>query len=51
MVQVLAPVFRTAGHQVRTEYVVTASAGRDASAGKRRGDVQIMQYLHQAVPA
>ena len=43
MVQVLAHVFRTAGHQVRTKHGVTASAGQ------RRGDLEIRQswqYLH-----
>ena len=37
MVSVLGPLFRTAGHIVRTQLGVTASAGQ------RRGDVE---YLH-----
>jgi hypothetical protein len=39
MVSVLGPLFRTAGHTVRTQYGVTASAGQ------RRGDVELRQYL------
>jgi hypothetical protein len=39
MVGVLGPLFCTAGHIVRTQHVVTASAGQ------RRGDVEIRNYL------
>jgi hypothetical protein len=39
MVGVLGPLFRTAGHTVRTQQGVTASAGQ------RRGDVEIRNYL------
>jgi hypothetical protein len=39
MVSVLGPLFRTAGHTVRTQHAVTASAGQ------RRGDVDIRNYL------
>ncbi len=39
MVSVLGPLFRTAGHVVRTQQGVTASAGQ------RRGDVEIRNYL------
>ena len=39
MVSVLGPLFRTAGHVVRTQRGVTASAGQ------RRGDVEIRHYL------
>ena len=39
MVSVLCPLFRTAGHTVRTQHGVTASAGQ------RRGDVEIRNYL------
>ena len=39
MVSVLGPLFRTAGHTVRTQPGVTASAGQ------RRGDVEIRNYL------
>ena len=39
MVSVLGPLFRTAGHTVRTQHGVTASAGQ------RRGDVEIRNYL------
>ncbi len=39
MVSVLGPLFRTAGHTVRTQQGVTASAGQ------RRGDVEIRSYL------
>ena len=35
MVSVLGPLFRTAGHVVRTQHGVTASAGQ------RRGDVEV----------
>jgi hypothetical protein len=35
MVSVLGPFFRTAGHVVRTQHRVTASAGQ------RRGDVEV----------
>ena len=38
-VGVLGPLFRTAGHVVRTQHGVTASAGQ------RRGDVEIRNYL------
>jgi hypothetical protein len=36
---VMGPLFRTAGHMVRTQHGVTASAGQ------RRGDVEIRHYL------
>ena len=39
MVSVLGPLFRTAGHIVRTQHGVAASAGQ------RRGDVEIRNYL------
>ena len=39
MVSVLGPLFRTAGHIVRTQHGVTASTGQ------RRGDVEIRNYL------
>ena len=39
MVTVLGPLFSTAGHVVRTQHGVTASAGQ------RRGDVEIRNYL------
>ena len=39
MVSALGPLFRTAGHTVRTQRGVTASAGQ------RRGDVEIRSYL------
>ena len=39
MVSVLGPLFRTAGHTVRTQHGVTACAGQ------RRGDVEIRSYL------
>jgi hypothetical protein len=39
MVSVLGPLFRTAGQPVRTQQAVTASAGQ------RRGDVEIRNYL------
>jgi hypothetical protein len=39
MVSVLGPLFRAAGHTVRTQHGVTASAGQ------RRGDVEIRNYL------
>jgi hypothetical protein len=39
MVSVLGPLFRTAGHTVRTQHGVTASAGQ------RRGDVELRSYL------
>jgi hypothetical protein len=39
MVSVLGPLFRTAGHLVRTQHGVTASAGQ------RRGDVEVSSYL------
>ena len=42
MVGVLGPVFRTAGHAVRTQHGVTASAGQ------RRGDVELRGYLQDA---
>jgi hypothetical protein len=38
-VGVLGPLFRTAGHTVRTQHGVTASAGQ------RRGDVEIRNYM------
>jgi hypothetical protein len=39
MVSVLGQLFRTAGHLVRTQHCVTASAGQ------RRGDVEVRSYL------
>jgi hypothetical protein len=39
MVNVLGQLFRTAGHLVRTQHGVTASAGQ------RRGDVEVRSYL------
>ena len=42
MVGALGPLFRTAGHTVRTQHGVTASAGQ------RRGDVEIRNYLQDA---
>jgi hypothetical protein len=42
MVGVLGPLFRTAGHTVRTQHGVTASAGQ------RRGDAEIRSYLQDA---
>jgi len=39
MVGALGPLFRTAGHIVRTQHGVTASAGQ------RRGDVEIRRFL------
>ncbi len=39
MIGMLGPLFRTAGHTVGTQYGVTASAGQ------RRGDVEIRSYL------
>jgi hypothetical protein len=39
MVSVLGPLFRTAGHLVGTQHGVTASAGQ------RRGDVEVRSYL------
>ena len=39
MVSVLGPLFRTAGHIVRTQHGLTASAGQ------RRGDVEIRSFL------
>ena len=39
MVGVLGPLFRTAGHTVRTQHGVTESAGQ------RRGDVEVRSYL------
>jgi hypothetical protein len=41
-VGVLGPLFRTAGHTVRSQHQVTASAGQ------RRGDVEIKSYLQDA---
>jgi hypothetical protein len=41
-VGVLGPLFRTAGHTVRSQHQVTASAGQ------RRGDVKIKSYLQDA---
>ena len=41
-VGVLGPLFRSAGHVVRSPHRVTASAG------KRRGDVEVRNYLHDA---
>jgi len=42
MVGELGKMFRTAGHTVRTQHGVTASAGQ------RRGDVEIRSYLQDA---
>jgi hypothetical protein len=42
LVGVLGPIFRTAGHTVRTQH------GVKASAGQRRGDVAIRRYLQDA---
>jgi len=42
MVGVLGPLFHTAGHTVRTQHGVTASAGQ------RRGNVEIRSYLRDA---
>ena len=42
LVGVLRPMFRTSGHTVRTQHGVTASAGQ------RRGDVEIRSYLQDA---
>ena len=39
LVGVLGPMFHTAGHTVRTQHGVTASAGQ------RRGDVEIRNYM------
>ena len=39
MVSVIGPLFRTAGHVVRTQHGVTASAGQ------RRGDVKVRHFL------
>ena len=41
-VGVLGPLFRSAGHVVRSQHQVTASAGQ------RRGDVEIREYLRDA---
>ena len=41
-VGVLGPLFRTAGHSVRSQHQVTASAGQ------RRSDVEIKRYLQDA---
>jgi hypothetical protein len=41
-VGVLGPLFRTAGYVVRTQLGVTASAGQ------RRGDVEVRSYLRDA---
>jgi hypothetical protein len=42
MVSVLGPLFRTAGHLVRTQHGVTASAGQ------RRGDVEVRVVISRA---
>ncbi len=42
MVGVLGSLFRTAGHTVRTQHGVTASAGQ------RRSDVELRSYLQDA---
>jgi hypothetical protein len=42
MVSVLGPLFRTAGHVVRTQHGVTASAGQ------RRGDLEVRYLRDQA---
>ena len=39
MVSALGPLFRTAGHKVRTQH------GVPASAGQLRGDVELRHYL------
>jgi hypothetical protein len=41
MVSVLGPLFRTAGHLVRTQHGVTASTGQ------RRGDVEVRIFLRE----
>jgi hypothetical protein len=42
MLGVLGPLFRTAGHTVRTQHGITASEGQ------RRGDVELRSYLQDA---
>jgi len=42
MIGVQGPLFRTAGHAVRTQHGVTASAGQ------RSGDVELRSYLQDA---
>jgi hypothetical protein len=39
---VIGPLFRTAGHLVRTQHGVTASAGQ------RRGDVEVRSFLRSS---
>ena len=47
MVSVLGPLFRTAGHKVRTQFGVSPSdPGR-----QKRGDVEIVNYLQDAAGA
>jgi hypothetical protein len=45
MVSVLGPLFRTAGHTVRTQHGVTASAGQ------WRGDVELFRCGGGRVPS
>ena len=45
MVSVLGPLFRTAGHPVRTQFGVSRSEGQ------KRGDVEIVHYLQDAAGA
>ena len=44
MVGRLGPLFRTAGHRVRTQHAVSTSAENR----QKRGDVEILNYLHDA---
>ena len=47
MVSILGPLFRTAGHQVRTQFGVSpCDPGR-----QKRGDVEIVNYLQDAAGA
>ena len=47
MVSVLGPLFRTAGHKVRTQFGVSPSD----PARQKRGDVEIVNYLQDAAGA
>ena len=47
MVSILGPLFRTAGHQVRTQFGVSPSD----PARQKRGDVEIVSYLQDAAGA
>ena len=47
MVSVLGPLFRTAGHKVRTQHGVSPSD----PARQKRGDVEIVNYLQDAAGA